>query len=109
MVATAPGDPKISYFTVLGLNGFVSLASPLPGLVVSVRPNSPCKRSTQKMAIPTATRMTIRIHTLLKTRVRFSLSRSERFRVGAGATEGGIVALGRVVSASRARLQVSLL
>src|ERR1700719_3186510 len=57
MVALDP-VPKIWYVTTLGLNGAGSLAKPAPGLVRTVRPKNPWKRSTQNAATATTNRMT---------------------------------------------------
>ena len=52
MVATVP-VPMISYFTTLGLNGSGSLTRPAPGLVSTVWPKNPRKRSTTNNAMTT--------------------------------------------------------
>ena len=49
MVAIVP-VPKISYFTLLGLNGAGSFTRPAPGRVSSVFPKTPRSRSTMNMA-----------------------------------------------------------
>src|ERR1700743_1161103 len=56
MVATAPGVPKTSRTSCLGLNGTISLARPLLAAVLLLVPKIPCNR---KMANPaTATTST---------------------------------------------------
>src|SRR6201999_339491 len=45
MVATAPGAPKTSRTTCLGLNGTISLARPLLAAVLLCEPKIPCRRS----------------------------------------------------------------
>src|SRR5947208_16240580 len=72
MVAAAP-SPKISYLTTLGLNGSGSLTRPEPGLVNTVWPKNPRKRSTTNTAMTTTSRITN------STQMRFAKRNIRRF------------------------------